>query len=122
MQVPIVLALCGWFVASPDLGLVRIGLAWNTTHSPDSVSLVYVAEERVGDDSDYTLTLMTGLAQGRPRVTYSLTPRCGRAVESPSGRAIGRRGGAGHSRTASGRGRCRGLVGGDGMGGGFRAR
>lgn len=65
-----------------------MGLAWRTTPSPDGAALVYIAEHRVGRDSDYTLTLMTGLDNGVPRVTYSLTPRYRRAVKAPSGEAI----------------------------------
>ncbi len=82
------LLLCAWFSTAPSTAVIRRGLAWSTTHSPDGASLVYVAETRSGSDSDYTLTLMTGIEHGRPRVMSSLTPRYGPAVESPSGEAI----------------------------------
>ena len=58
------------------------------TPSPDGTSSVYVAEHRLDGTSDYTLTVMVGATSGIPRATYSLTPRYGPAVQSPSGAAI----------------------------------
>ncbi|MBT3269964.1 hypothetical protein HN371_22650, partial [Candidatus Poribacteria bacterium] len=87
MKVATALVLCGCFAVAACASEEHIGLAWTITYAPDGTSLVYVAEHRVGRDSDYTLTLVTRMA-GVRRATYSLTPRYGPAVASPSGDTI----------------------------------
>ena len=84
------LAALGWLCCTPLLchGLERVGMAHGAVHSPDGTAIAYLAEHRLDDAREYTITVMLGMDLVYPRVTYSLTPQYGTAVQSPSGSGI----------------------------------